>query len=192
MTPIMEPDFDWGDVQASTPIYKKGEYELSITGVRGSAWYKKDKAGNPTTEITKVVKLRPRIVGVYNSEGKLSSEQEGKTIKDGQCEEINLWLHSEGGLKMSKKQMMSVCGYNPNDEADEKKFNEWLKSAKLNLGTKVEENESGDGLVLTIGDGWEKLLVGKNVKANMEPETREVEGRDPIVQQNYTRLSSVN
>ena len=192
MTPIMEPDFDWGDVQASVPIHKKGEYELTITGIRGSAWYKRDKAGNPTTDITKVIKVRPRIVGVYNSEGKLSTVQDGKEIKDAQCGEINLWVHTEGGREMSKRQMMAVCGYNPFDEADERKFNEWLKSSKLNLGNKVEESESGDGLVLTIGDGWEKLLVGKNVKANMEPETRKVEGRDDILQQNYTRLSSVN
>ena len=192
MTPIMEPDFDWGDVQTSTPIYKKGEYELTITGVRGSAWYKRDKAGNPTTNITKVVKLRPRIVGVYNSDGKLLTEQDGKIIKDSQCEEINFWLHSEGGRKMSKSQMQSICGYNPFDEADEEKFNEFLKDSKLNLSSKVAENESGEGLILTIGDGWKTLLVGKNVRANMEPETRKQEGRDDVVQQNYTRLSSVN
>ncbi|KKL70665.1 hypothetical protein LCGC14_2102680 [marine sediment metagenome] len=192
MTPIMEPDFDWGDVQASTPIHKKGEYELTITGVRGSAWFKRDKAGNPTTDITKVVKLRPRIVGVYNSEGKLLTEQDGKVIKDLQCEEINLWVHTEGGRTMSKRQMMAVCGYNPFDEADEKKFNEFLKSSKLNLSSKVAENESGEGLVLAIGDGWKTLLVGKNVRVNMEPEVRKQEGRDDVTQQNYTRLSSVN
>ncbi len=188
----MEPDFDWGDVQASTPIYKKGEYELTITKVRGSAWRKKDKAGNPTDVITKVVKLRPRIVGVYDSSGKLHSEQEGKDIKDSACEEINFWIHSEGGRMMSKRQMMSVCGYNPFDEADEKKFNEFLKTSKLDLTAKVTESESGDGFVLVLGDGWEKLLVGKNVRANMEPEIQKIEGRDDTTRQNYTRLSSVN
>ena len=190
--PVMEPDFDWTDVQASVPIHKKGEYELTITGVRGSAWFKRDKAGNPTTDVTKVVKLRPCIVGVYNSNGKLLSEQDGKTIKDARCEEINFWIHSDGGRMMSKKQMMAICGYNSFDGKDEDKFNEFLKTSKLNLSSKIEESESGDGLVLVLGDGWEKLLVGKNVRANMEPETRKIEGRDDVVQQNYTRLSSVN
>ena len=193
MSPRMDADFDWGEgTQASTPIYEKGDYQLTIKNVRGSAWFKKDANGNPTGDITRVVKIRPEIVGVYDSKGKLKGETpEGKKVAGGTAEEINLWIHSEGGRRQSKRAMMAILGYNPDDQGDEKKFNEFLKKAKLDLGHKVEENETGDGLVMSLGDGW-KTFVGKNVRAHMEPETREVEGREPVIQQNYVRLSPVN
>jgi hypothetical protein len=188
----MDADFDWGDVQASVPIHPKADYELTIKNVRGSAWPKKDLGGNPTGDIVKVVKLRPEVVGVYDSKGKLKSEgADGKNIAGATAEEINLWIHSDGGRRQAKKAMMSVLGYNPEDEAEEKKFNKFIKDNSLDLGHKVEENEAGDGYVMTLGEGW-KMLVGKNVRAHMEPETRTVEGRDPVTSQNYVRLSPVN
>lgn len=190
--PRMEADFEWTDVQASTPIYTKGVYELSIAGVRGSAWPKRDGAGNPTEDLTKVVRLRAKIVGVYDSAGKLKGEQDGRTIKGEPTEDINLWVHSSGGRKMAKGHMMAILGYNSRDAQDETKFNDFLKESKADLSTAVAENESGDGFVMTLGDGWEQLFVGKNVKAHMEPQTREIEGRDPVVQQNFTRLVPVN
>ena len=116
--PTMEADFNWGDVQASTPIHPKGEYELTIVGVRGSAWPKRDKAGNTTGEVVKVIRIRPRIVGVYNSEGKLKSELDGKTIRDKSCENINLWLHSDGGREMAKRYMRAILGYNSAEDSD--------------------------------------------------------------------------
>ena len=190
--PTMEADFSWGDVQASTPIHPKGEYELTIVGVRGSAWPKRDKAGNTTGEVVKVIRFRPRIVGVYNSEGKLKTELNGKEIKDKACENISLWVHSEGGLGMSKRHMMAVLGYNSADEVEEKKFDRFLKDAGVDLSFRHEENEAGDGYVLHIGEGWEKLFVGKNVRVQMEPETRKQEGKEDRISQNFTRLSAVN
>lgn len=185
--PRMEADFDWGDVQASTPVHDKGDYELTIARVRGRAWFKKDKSGNPTSEITKVVALTPKIVGQYDSNGKLNTEK-----KDQDAEEINLWVHSDGGRKMAKKSMMAICGYNPDDKKEEDEFNKFLKTSGLQLGTPVEDGEEDGKLVLNLGEGWEKLLVGKNVRAHLDKETREQEGKEPIVQQNYVRLSPVN
>lgn len=194
MTPRMEADFDWAeDVKATTPIHEKGEYELTVLRVRGQAWYKKDpKTGEQTREITKVIKIAPKLVGKYNSEGKLDPLSELNDTERA-CEDISLWVHSDGGRKMSKQQMMAICGYNPNDPKEEDKFNEYLKSSGLDLSSKVEEVEGDEGkLTLVIGEGWEKLLKGKNVRAMMDKETRAVEGRDAVVQQVYNRLTPVN
>jgi len=163
-----------------------------IKKVRGSAWPKRDKAGNVTGEVTRVIKFRPSIVGVYDSKGKLSGELDGKEVAGKTCEEINLWIHSEGGRGMAKQYMMAILGYNPNEGSDEAAFNEFLTESGSDLSTAYEENEAGDGYVMHLGDGWEQLFVGKNVRAHMEPQTREVEGRDPVTQQNYVRLSPVN
>ena len=190
--PTMEADFSWGDVQASTPIHPKGEYELTIVGARGSAWPKRDQAGNTTGEIVKCIRLRPRVVGVYNSEGKLKSELDGKNIRDASCEAITLWLHSEGGRAMAKRYMMAILGYNPAEESDEKKFNKFLKDSGADLKWSHTENDAGDGYILTIGEGYEKLFVGKNVRVQMEPETRKVDGKEDRISQNFTRLSAVN
>lgn len=186
MSPRMEADFDWGDVQASTPIHPKGDYELTIKRLRGQAWVKKDKQGNPTSDITEVIKLTPELVGKYNSDGSLDTSVAGQA-----AEEISLWIHSEGGRRMSKQQMMAIAGYNPQDEQEEKKFNQFMKDSKLDLSAKVEEDQDGK-MTLTIGEGWAKLLVGKNVRAAMEPEVRAVEGKEDVTQQKYSRLSPVN
>lgn len=190
--PTMEADFNWGDVEASTPIHPKGDYELTIVGVRGAAWPKTDKAGNTTGVVVERISFRPRIVGVYNSEGKLKSELNGKEIRDKGCEGIAIWLHSSGGREMGKRTMMAILGYNPQEEVEEKKFNKFLKDSGVDLGWKHEENEAGDGYVLTIGEGYEKLFVGKSVRVQMEPETRTVEGKEPRTSQNYMRISPVN
>lgn len=192
MTPRMEADFSWtDDVKATTPVHDKGEYELTILRVRGRAWYKKDERGNYTKDITKVIALAPKLVGKYNSEGKLDPLELNDTERA--CEDINLWVHSDGGRKMSKQQMMAISGYNPNDPKEEDNFNDFLRSSQLDLSSKVEESEEDDTkLTLVIGEGWEKLLKGKNVRASMDKETRQIEGRDPVEQQNYVRLSPVN
>lgn len=189
MSPRMEADFSWTEVQATTPIYEKGDYEITIKKVRGRAWEKKDKAGNPTGDVTKLIEIIPEMVGVYDSKGKLKTSQNGKEIKGQPCEPIPMWLTTQGALRMSKRSMMAICGYNPADETDEKKFDAFLKSASLDLKFNVVEREDGEGLTLEIGDGYEKLLVGKNVRASMEPEMRDREGADPVEQQRYTRLS---
>lgn len=192
MSPRMEADFDWADdVQASVPVYPKGEYEVTIHGVRASAWPKTDSNGNPTGEVTKVIRLIPRIKGVYDSKGKLKTELNGKVLADAPAEDINLWVHSEGGRRQAKKAMMAIAGYNPNDPAQEKEFNSFLKTSKLDLSTKLEEAEDGK-LSLIIGDGWETLLKGKNVRASMDIEIRQIEGKEPVEQQNYRSLSPVN
>jgi hypothetical protein len=191
MSPIMEADFTgWGDVSATTPIHPKGDYQLTIKSIRASAWAKTDRSGNPTGVITKVIRIRPEIVGVYNSEGKLKTELGKKNIKGAKCEDINIWLHSPGGREMGKGTMMAIAGYNPRDGEEEAAFDKFIAQQKLDLGWVTEE--TADGYVLTIGDGWETLLVGKNVRAHMDEETVEIEGREPRIQQNYVRLSPVN
>lgn len=192
MSPLMEADFNWTEeVQASVPVYEKGDYELTIKKVRGQAWYKPDEHGNPTEVITTVVKARPEMVGVINSEGKLKSEQNKKKIAGSPCEEINFWLTSDGAKRMSKRQLMAVAGYNPDEEEDEAAFNDFVKKSKLDLSFRVEERDDGK-LDLIIGDGWGTLLIGKNVRSHMEPETRERSGMDAVTQQNYVRLYPVN
>lgn len=188
MTPRMEADFDWTEVQAAVPVHDKGDYELTIERVRAQAWYKNDKQGNQSSDITKVIKLTPRVVGQYDSTGKLDTT--GKAAGK-PAEEISLWIHSEGARQMSKKHMMAISGYNPNEESDEKKFNEFLRSSGLDLKTSVEEGEDGK-LILKIGEGYEKLLKGKNVRGALDQETYQAEGKEPVIQQKYARLSPVN
>lgn len=191
MSPRMEPDFDWTDVQATTPVYPKGDYQITVVDIRGSAWPKTDDSGNATGVITKVVRFRNKMVGVYNSKGKLSTELDGKPIGGEAVEDLNLWVHSDGGRKMAKQSMMAILGYSPRDGQEEKKFNELLKKQKADLSTRLEEGEDGS-LSLVLGDGWKALFVGKNFRASLEEETREIPGRDPILQQNYQSISPVN
>lgn len=196
MSPRMEADFDggWEGVQAAIPVHPKGEYELTIKAVRAAAWPQKNgKTGEPTGEVTQVIALRPEVVGYYDSKGKLQDVgPDGKEVKGASCEEIQGWVRSIGGRKVMKKYMMAICGYNPEDEEEEKAFNSMLKASGLDLHIRLEEKEDEEGFKLDIGEGYEKLLVGKNVRATMEPETRPVEGRDPVTQQKFNRLSPVN
>jgi hypothetical protein len=191
MSPIMEADFDWlGNTQASTPVFSKGEYELTIKSIRGQAWPKTDDSGNATGVITQKIALKPEMVGTFDSKGKLVGEQEGKVIKGIGCEDINFWMHSDGGKKMSKRQIMAILGYNPNNEQDEADFNAFIVKSKLDFSVKPVENDDGDGYVLVLGEGWNKL-VGQSVRSIMEPETRK-RGDEEVVQQNYKSLSPVN
>ena len=157
----------------------------------GAAWEKRDKNNVPTGIVTQVVRFRPEMVGVYDSNGKLKKSLDGKEIVGLQCEDINLWVHSDGGRKMAKGYMMSVLGFNSREQEDERKFNKFLKDQKADLTWKLEQTEEGN-YTLSLGSGWEQLFTGKNVRAHMEEEVREVEGRDPVTQQNYVRLSPVN
>lgn len=187
MSPIMEPDFDWSSVRASTPIYEKGEYELTIKRLRGSAWNKTDDVTGEIIGVTQVIRLTPEMVGHFNSQGELQTEKDGKEIAGEDCEDINLWLHSDGARKMSKRTMMAIAGYDSEDAEAETEFDEFLKNSGLDLSVKTGDNEDGTGLVLEIGDGWEELLVGKNVRAFMD-----VELYNDQRQQDYQRLTPIN
>ena len=130
--------------------------------------------------------------GVIDSAGDLQTEQEGKDIAGGSVEEIPLWLRTKGGRQMAKGHMMAILGYNSNEQTSEDEYMAFLKDSGSDVTVRTEEKEAGDGYTLVIGEGWESLFVGKNVKVHMEPETRSVEGADDIIQQNFTRLVPVN
>ncbi len=191
MSPRMDADFDWGGVPLNAPIYPKGDYELEITGVRGAAWQKTDKHGNPMHIVEKIA-LICKMVGVVDSKGKLKKEQDGKDIAGKPVEDFNLWTHSEGGRKSAKGSMMAILGYNPRELADEEKFIQFLKDNTPDLSFESKENEAGDGYVLILGDSWEQLFVGKNVRCSMEPGVRQREGADDVPQQEMGFLSPVN
>ena len=188
----MDADFDWGGVQASTPVFKKGDYELEIKKVRGSAWPKKDKQGNPTGDITQVIRLRCEMQGVLDSKGKLQGKQDGKEIRGVTTEEANLWVHTDGGRKQAKKVMMAICGYNPEEQSDEDKFNAFLKKSGLDLSFKAIPKDDDSGYTLEIGEGWAALLEGKQVRCTMDEEIRKQEGREDSLQQNFVRFSPIN
>lgn len=187
MSPVMEPDFDWAeDVQAAVPIYDKGVYELSVKSVRGAAWQKTDDNGNPIPgAITRTVRVVPEMVGVQDSKGKLDTTDKGNPV-----EALDLWVHTEGGRRQAKQRMMAIFGYDPYDHEVEKEFNNFLKTSKLDMSVKLEEDDEGK-FTLKLGEGWEKL-VGKNFISHLEPETQEREGREPIIRQNFTRVLPVN
>lgn len=178
MTDTWTPDFT--GVHANTPIYPRGEYELEITNIRGSAYIRERDGAT-----VKVVYLRPKMVGMYDSKGKLSPNgQDGSKIEGEDVEEIRFYLHSEGAMKMTKRQMMAILGY---QRKEEDKFNKWASSADLSF--KVEETEDGN-LSVTLGKGWQEL-VGKRVRASLDVELYEPDGREPEEQQQFASLQPV-
>lgn len=177
--PRFEPDF--AGVFASTPIWSKGDYELAIESVRGQAW-DQVKDGHETGVIVKVVKLRPKIKGMYDSNGKLITEVDGVDIADQAAEEISLWIHSKGAMAMSKRAIMAILGY---DEKEEEEFNNYLRGGNLDLSFDFEESD--EGYDVTLGSGWESL-AGKLVGAHLDKQQVNIEGREPFEQQQYIRF----
>lgn len=181
--PTFEVDF--GGVQATTPIYKKGLYELTIKKVSGRAYDKvDDKTGHRTT--VRLIQITPKMVGQYDSKGKIKTTDEaGKNIKDQDVEGIRLYLHSEGALKMSKQACMAFFGFTRDEE---EKFNEYFKT--LDLKFDAEQDESGDYTV-TLGSGWESL-TGKNFKAQLSEGVYEDKANNKsIPQQNFDNFFPV-
>lgn len=160
MCPRVEPDFD--KVHAQTPIWDKGLYELAIGKVAGRA-YDKEEKGKVTTVM--YVGLRPKLVGVYDSAGKLHTDIDGTEIADQAVEEIRLYIHSQGAREFSKRIMMAIFGY---DKKEEEQYNEFVKT--LDLRFDYEEKDGEDGYDVTLGAGWNEL-AGKRVKAQMKKGT---------------------
>lgn len=177
--PRFEPDFT--TVFATTPVWSKGDYEILIESVRGQAW-DQVKNGQETGTVVQVVKLRPKIKGVYDSKGKLQTEIDGVDIADQAAEEIALWIHSKGAMAMSKRAIMAILGYSEKEEED---FNEFLRTGSLDLSFEIEESE--DGYDVTLGSGWEQL-VGKLVGVHLDKQQVNIEGREPFEQQQYVRF----
>jgi hypothetical protein len=159
--PRIEPDFD--KVHAMTPVWGKGLYELVLGKPRGSAYDKSDDKTGKSTHVA-FVGVRPKIVGIFDSNGVLSTDVDGTDIEGQQVEEIRLYLHSQGAREFSKRIMMAIFGYE-GDAKGEAEYNEWVKT--LDLSFESEENEDGEGYTVTLGDGWQ-LLEGKHVKSMMD------------------------
>lgn len=158
-----EPDFS--TVHASTPIWKKGTYEITVSKVRGRAW---DKTDEKTQEKTMVrgVEIRLKLVGVYDSAGKLSTSMDGAEIAGKDVEPQTLYIHSDGAMAFSKRIMMAILGYKKEEEEE---FNEYFKTLDLKMG--IEEADGG-GYDVTIGEGWQ-TLAGKNVIVTLSEGERE-------------------
>lgn len=185
--PRFEPDFT--QVQASTPVYEKGPYELSTERISGSAWNKTDSGGDSYQ--VRRVRIGCKVQGFIDSKGKVKKDHpehgdiEGKDVKP-----IDLYIHSPGAMKMAKRQMMAILGYNADEPKDEEAFNEWLKGG-VDLGFDAEPSEDGDGFDVTLGDGWE-TFVGKRVIAYLDKEMyQRDESAEPEEQQVIGRLSPV-
>ena len=175
--PEWNPDF--GAVSAETPVYPAGDYEFVVDDLRASAYDKTDTQGNITGH-NKVVYVIPKVVGRIDSKGKLSpKDSEGKVIEGQPAERIGLWLHSEGGVKFSKRIMMAIFGYKGRE--GEKQFNEEIVA---NSDFSFNEEETEDGYDVTLGSGWDQLK-GLHFRVSLDKEMREVEGREPVEQQAY-------
>lgn len=172
MADAWKPDF--GATNAFTKIWPRGEYEIEVRDVRGSAWEKEQDGGGTAT--VKRVRVLANLNGVYDSEGELMDELEDGTKVEGEdVTPFDLYLHSEGAMRMAKRQLMAIMGFSA-DEEDE--FNEW--AAEADLGFEATELEDGSYDV-SLGDGWDELK-GRIFVASLEPQTDEYQGEEREVQ----------
>lgn len=168
------PDFT--KYHASTPIYKKGMYEIVVDKVQARAYDTTDDAGQ--SKQVRMVTLRNKMVGVYDSKGKLLTTQDGAEIKGEDVEDVRLYIHSDGAMKFTKRILMAVLGYS---KEEEDKFNEFL--AKQDVRFSIEEKETEDGYNVVLGSFWEGL-AGKHFKVGLSEGVYERNGvKEP--QQNF-------
>lgn len=160
MCPRIEPDFD--KVHAQTPVWDKGLYELRVDKIRGSAYDKKDESTGKVSTVA-FVGLRPKLVGIFDSNGQLATDIDGTDIAGQAVEEIKLYVHSQGAREFSKRIMMAILGYEKDQEAE---YNDYVRT--LDLGIDLDEREDGEeGYDVKLGDGW-NVLANKHVKAQMK------------------------
>lgn len=166
---------DFGATNAFTPIWPRGEYEVETKDVRGAAWEKTDEKSG-TSILVKRIRITAKLNGVYDSEGELQDAgTDGKNVKDEDVTPFDIYLHSEGAMRMGKRIMMAILGY---DKDDEEEFNEWAASQDLSFN--AEENEDGSYDV-TLGDGWD-ALKGRLFIASLEPQMDDYGGEEREVQ----------
>lgn len=183
--PRYEPDFT--GVTVAVPIYPKGRYELAVESVKGSAWDKTDDKTGETT-LVKRVGCRVTMVGAYDSKGKLKTAVgDMKDIAGKPVRNLDLYIHSEGAMRMAKGHMMAILGFNPRNEEHEQQFNEWIKSNGISFSFDAEPSEDGEGYGVTLGNGWE-TLAGKRFVALLDKEIYKPEGGEPRENQVFSQV----
>lgn len=106
MSPRFAPDLEAAN--ATTPIYEKGDYQVKIVRCRPSVFL------NKNDEMRASINYDLKMVGQYNSKGKLDTKEEGKDVRP-----QTLWLHTEKTEGMNKQFLMAAMGYSRTPEDEE-------------------------------------------------------------------------
>ena len=146
------PDFT--QVSAGIKVFPRGEYELSVTGVKALSYYKRDDDGNDTDVQVAGCQVNIQMIGRYKNDGQLDREDEGETVAPSR-----LYVHSEKAWGMTKGAIMSIMGYTRDEE-------ESFNADYTNSDFSVE----GIGDEAVLGGDWNKL-VGQHFIATLDKRT---------------------
>ena len=146
--PRFAPDFT--QVSAGMKIFPRGDYELSVTGVKPLAYYKTDDDGEPTDDFVAGCQVNIEMVGKIGNDGQLDREDAGESVVP-----IRLYVHTEKAWGMTKGSIMALLGYT---REEEEQFNADFADADFAV--------EGEGDEAELGDSWNRL-VGQHVTAQL-------------------------
>ena len=133
--------------RATTRVFERGEYELSVE--RSTPFLREKDDGSENFGIMYGLKIVGQVV-----DGELDETYAGEDVRP-----LNCFLHTDGSIRMMKRFMMAVLGYDEEEEYD-KDFGgdeeQFLFDAEKDQ--KIE-----------VGSGW-ALPVGKHVKVTLDKE----------------------
>lgn len=178
--PTWMPDFE--NTHANVVVQPQMRVQLSLEKLTGFA-YDREKDNAHLLGINATLK----IVGKYDSKGKLNTTDypAGEEV-----ERIRLWMHSEGGLKMTKRILMAFAGFGLKEE---KEYNAW--AAKQDFGIEQDENDEG-GYDVTLHEGW-NVFIGKHADVELDKKMYQpkddsgANSGEPQEQQDYKSWSPV-
>ena len=130
--------------RATTRIFERGEYELSVE--RAIPFAREKEEGGVSCGIMYGLKIVGQIV-----DGELDETFTGEDVRP-----FSYYLHSDGGIRMGKSFMIAALGFD-----DEDLFNEEYGSDPDQFLFDGEPEEE-----ITAGPGWD-LPVGKHVKVTL-------------------------
>lgn len=166
MSPRWEPDF--AGTHATTPVYDRGEYRVTVGRPSGIA-YTKDNGDEVAG-----VRYSLKMVGAKNADGSIDDTMAGEEVS-----QLRLYVHSAGAMRMTKRILMALFGYDRNDEAS---FNDDVIG---NGDFSIIPGETDDDRP-TLGDGWTSC-VGNEVDVILDQD--EYEGE---LQQTHKSFSPVS
>ena len=147
-------------VQATTPIYDKGDYIIEITNYAPFAYSGdvRDNNGKPTGEKKDVYGCRysAKLVGKFGKDGSFDDELNGEDVSS-----IRMYWHNDASRASTKRFFMAALGYDRNSEAE---FNEDFWN-----DTDFSIDCDDDYENVTAGESWQ-APVSKLVRVSLDKE----------------------
>lgn len=150
-----DPDFT--QVSAGIKVFPRGEYELTVTGVKPILYFKKDKDGDLTDEEVAGCQVNIEMVGRLQNDGQLDSTDKGESVVP-----LRLYVHSEKAWGMTKGQVMAIMGYT---REEEEAFNADSANSDYVVDGDPESDEDAE-----LGASWQ-ALVGQRFRATLDKRT---------------------